>query len=61
MAYRLMNLTLSILVAILGFAIAVLILSIVVQNLRTEGKLDACLDVASRAHCESQAALARAN
>ena len=56
MAYRLMNLMLSILVAILGFAIAVLILVVVTENLRTMGNLTACLDHASRAHCETQAA-----
>ena len=55
MAYRLMNLMLSILVAILGFAIAVLILVVVTENLRTMGNLTACLDHASRAACESLA------
>ena len=57
MAYRLMNLLLSILIAILGFAIAVLILVVVTENLRIMGDLSACLDHASRAACETQAAI----
>ena len=55
MAYRLMNLLLSILVAVLGFTIAVLILVVVTENIRTMGNLTACLDHASRAHCEALA------
>lgn len=55
MAYRLMNLLLSILVAVLGFAIAVLILVVVTENIRTMGNLNACLDHASRAACEALA------
>ena len=51
MAYRLMNLLLSILVATLGFTIAVLILVVVTENIRTMGNLNACLDHASRAAC----------
>ena len=58
MAYRAINLLLSILVAVLGFAIAVLILVVVTENIRTMGNLNACLDHASRAACE---ALARGN
>lgn len=55
MAYRLMNLLLSILVAILGFTIAILILVVVTENVRTMGNLSACLDHASRAACEALA------
>lgn len=55
MAYRAINLFLSILVAILGFAIAVMVLVIVTENIRTMGNLNACLDHASRATCEALA------
>lgn len=59
MAYRLMNLFLSILVAILGFTISVLILVVATENLRVMGNLSACLDHASRAACEALAGEAR--
>lgn len=55
MAYRAINLMLSILVAVLGFTIAVLILVVVTENIRTMGNLSACLDHASRAACEALA------
>ena len=59
MAYRFLNLLLSILVAVLGFAITVLILVVVTENLRIMGNLNACLDHASRAACEALAEMER--